>query len=101
MEAGFLAKAGVYSTFSLAFASQILVHMKQDRTPQLLERLQSKGWIRCIRRGRFAILPLSSGENRSPQLHEFVVTMELASPAVGPSGKHGDAAMITTAEMHR
>ena len=82
MEAGFLAKAGAYPTFNLAFARQVLGHAKQDPTPQFLERLQSKGWIRRIRRGRFAIVPLSSGENRSPQLHEFVVAMELASPAV-------------------
>jgi predicted transcriptional regulator of viral defense system len=81
MEAGFLAKAGAHPTFSLAFARQILGHTKQDPTPQFLERLQSKGWIRRIRRGRFAVVPLSSGENRSPQLHEFVVAMELASPA--------------------
>jgi predicted transcriptional regulator of viral defense system len=65
----------------LAFARQILGSRKQDPTPRFLERLQSKGWIRRIRQGRFAIVPLSSGENRSPYLHEFVVAMELASPA--------------------
>lgn len=81
-EAAFLAKAGAHATFSLAFARQILGHTKHDPTPQFLERLQSKGWIRRIRRGRFAVVPLSSGENRSPQLHEFVVAMELVSPAV-------------------
>ena len=82
MEAGFLAKAGAHPTFSVAFARQILGHTKHDPTPQFLERLQSKGWIRRIRRGRFAVVPLSSGEDRSPQLHEFVVAMELVSPAV-------------------
>ncbi len=82
IEAAFLAKAGVHPTFSLAFARQILGHTKDDPTPQFLERLQSKGWIRRIRRGRFAVIPLSSGEDRSPQLHEFVVAMELVSPAV-------------------
>lgn len=82
MEAGFLAKAGAHPTFSLAFTRQVLGHTKDDPTPQFLERLQSKGWIRRIRRGRFAVVPLSSGENRSPQLHEFVVAMELVSPAV-------------------
>src|SRR3972149_5473296 len=82
IEAGFLAKAGVHPTFSLAFARQILGHTKDDPTPQFRERLQSKGWIRRIRRGRFAVVPLSSGEDRSPQLHEFVVAMELVSPAV-------------------
>jgi predicted transcriptional regulator of viral defense system len=81
-EAEFLAKAGAHPTFNIAFARQILGHAKHDATPQFLERLQSKGWIRRIRRGRFAVIPLSSGENRSPQLHEFVVAMELASPAV-------------------
>jgi len=82
MEAAFLAKAGTHPTFTLAFARQVLGHTKDDPTPQFLERLQSKGWIRRIRRGRFAVVPLSSGEDRSPQLHEFVVAMELVSPAV-------------------
>ncbi len=81
-EAAFLAKAGIHPTFTLAFARQVLRHTKDDPTPQFLERLQSKGWIRRIRRGRFAVVPLSSGEDRSPQLHEFVVAMELVSPAV-------------------
>ena len=82
MEASFLAKAGAHPTFSLAFARQVLGHTKHDPTPQFLERLQSKGWVRRIRRGRFAVVPLSSGEGRSPQLHEFAVAMELVSPAV-------------------
>jgi len=43
--------------------------------------LQSKGWIRRIRRGRFAVVPLSSGTDRSPQLHEFIVAMQLVEPA--------------------
>lgn len=82
IEAAFLAKAGGHPTFSLALAREILGHKKDDPTPQFLERLQSKGWIRRIRRERFAVIPLSSGEDRSPQLHEFVVAMELVSPAV-------------------
>ncbi|MBI4765062.1 MAG: hypothetical protein HY787_10705 [Deltaproteobacteria bacterium] len=57
-------------------------HTKNNPTPQFLERLQSKGWIKRIRRGRFAVIPLSSGEDRSPQLHEFVIAMEIVSPAV-------------------
>jgi predicted transcriptional regulator of viral defense system len=82
IEAAFIAKIGGHPTFSLAMAREILGHTKDDPTPQFLERLQSKGWIRRIRRGRFAVIPLSSGEDRSPQLHEFVVAMELVSPAV-------------------
>ena len=82
IEAAFLAKAGAHPTFGLAFARQVLRHTKDDPTSQFLERLQSKGWVRRIRRGRFAVVPLSSGEDRSPQLHEFVVAMELVTPAV-------------------
>ena len=80
-EAAFLAKAGTQPTFDLAFARQVLGQSKDDPTPQFLERLQSKGWIRRIRRGRFAVVPLSSGTDRSPQLHEFVVAMQLVEPA--------------------
>src|SRR3989304_9794274 len=80
MEARFLAKVGAHPTFSVAVARQILGHKKHDPTPQFLERLQSKGWIRRIRRGRFAVVPLSSGEDRSPPRHEFVVAMALAAP---------------------
>ena len=82
LEAAFLAKAGTHPTISIALARQILGHTKDDPTSQFLERLQNKGWIRRIRRGRFAVIPLSSGEDRSPQLHEFIVAMELVSPAV-------------------
>jgi predicted transcriptional regulator of viral defense system len=80
-EARFLAKIGVRHTFSIADARRVLGHRETDPTRQFLERLQTKGWIRRIRRGRFAIIPISSGENRSPQLHEFIVAMELISPA--------------------
>jgi predicted transcriptional regulator of viral defense system len=81
-EARFLAKVGTHPTFTLAFARQVLGHAKDEPTPQFLERLQTKGWIRRIRRGRFAVIPLSSGDDRSPQLHEFIVAMELVSPAI-------------------
>ena len=80
-EARFLAKIGTRSTFTIVIARQVLGHKKDDPTPQFLERLQHKGWIRRIRRGTFAVIPLSSGEDRTPQLHEFVVAMELVSPA--------------------
>lgn len=80
-EARFLAKIGVLPTFSIADARRALGHKKNDPTRQFLERLQSKGWIKRIRRGRFAVIPLSSGEDRTPQLHEFIIAMELVSPA--------------------
>jgi len=81
MEARFLAKIGVHPTFSIQDARRVLGQQETDPTRQFLERLQTKGWIRRIKRGRFAVIPLSSGENRSPQLHEFIVAMELVSPA--------------------
>lgn len=81
IEARFLAKIGVHLMFSIVDARRILGHRESDPTRQFLERLQTKGWIRRIKRGRFAIIPLSSGESRTPQLHEFIVAMELVSPA--------------------
>lgn len=81
MEARFLAKIGVRPTFSIVDARRVLGHRESDPTRQFLERLQTKGWIRRIKRGRFAVIPLSSGEDRTPQLHEFIVAMELVSPA--------------------
>jgi predicted transcriptional regulator of viral defense system len=81
MEARFLAKIGIHPTFGIEDARCVLGHRENDPTRQFLERLQTKGWIRRIKRGRFAIIPLSSGESRTPQLHEFIVAMELVSPA--------------------
>ncbi len=81
MEAQFLARIGLRPTFSIEDARRTLGHGESDPTRQFLERLQTKGWIRRIRRGRFAVIPLSSGDNRTPQLHEFIVAMELVSPA--------------------
>ena len=81
IEARFLAKMGTRPTFSTEDARQALGHKVGDPTRQFLERLQRKGWIRRIRRGRFAVIPLSSGDERTPQLHEFLVAMELVSPA--------------------
>ena len=80
-EARFLAVVGSRTTFSIAQAREVLGHRPEDPTRQFLEKLQTKGWIQRIRRGRFAVIPLSSGEVRTPQLHEFVVAMELVTPA--------------------
>jgi predicted transcriptional regulator of viral defense system len=81
MEAQFLARIGMCHTFSSEDARRVLGHKVDDPTRQFLERLHRKGWIRRIKRGHFAVIPLSSGEERTPQLHEFLVAMELVSPA--------------------
>ncbi len=79
-EAQFLTRVAARPAFSIREARQLLKHTKHDPTRQFLERLQRKGWIRRIKSGKFAPIPLSSGEARTPQLHEFVVAMELVSP---------------------
>jgi predicted transcriptional regulator of viral defense system len=76
-----LAKVSAKTTFTTSESQSILGYKGEDSTQKFLERLQTKGWVRRIRRGRFAIIPLSSGENRTPQLHEFIIAMELVSPA--------------------
>ena len=100
-EAQFIAKIGILTTFSIADARRVLGHKKSDPTRQFLERLQTKGWIKRIRRGRFAIIPISSGEDRTPQLHEFIIAMELVSPAAiaywSAFNHHG----MTTASRNR
>src|SRR4030042_1613575 len=80
-EARFLAKMGTRLTFSIEETRQVLGHKAEDPTRQFLERLQRKGWIQRIKRGKFTVIPLSSGEERIPQLHEFIVAMELVSPS--------------------
>lgn len=80
-EARFLARVSGRAAFTTDEAQGILEYRGEDSTQKFLERLQTKGWIRRIKRGRFAVIPLSSGERRTTQLHEFIVAMELVSPA--------------------
>lgn len=77
-EAQFLTRVATKPTFSMDEARRLF---SKDLPPQFLDRLERKGWIRRIKRGRFAVIPLSSGETRVPQLHEFLIAMELVSPA--------------------
>jgi predicted transcriptional regulator of viral defense system len=80
-EALLLARLAGAPTFSIQDARRILTHAPDDPTAAFLQRLEQKGWIRRIKRGRFAVIPISSGAERLPQLHEFVVAMNLVSPA--------------------
>lgn len=81
LEAQFLTKVAVRPAFSIEEARQLLRHGKEGPTRQFLDRLQRKGWVRRIKSGKFAPIPLSSGETRTPQLHEFLIAMELVSSA--------------------
>ncbi len=80
-ESRLLAKVGGKSAFGSEEVQEILGFKTAGRTHKLLADLVSKGWLSRIKRDRFAVIPLSSGEGRSPQLHEFVVAMELVTPA--------------------
>lgn len=80
-ETRFLAKIAGRATFTIEAARDALAYARAGSAQKFLERLQEKGWIKRVRRGRFAVIPLSSGEGRTPQLHEFIVAMELVTPA--------------------
>jgi predicted transcriptional regulator of viral defense system len=78
METRFLMKIAGKPTFNIDEARDVF---SKNLPPQFLDRLERKGWIRRIKRGSFAVIPLSSGESRATQLHEFLIAMELVSPA--------------------
>ncbi|MEE8121243.1 MAG: hypothetical protein V3T55_06920, partial [Anaerolineales bacterium] len=80
-EADFLARIGASGIFSLDEARQLLPQVKQGHVRQFLHRLQEKGWVSRIAPSRYAVIPLSSGVERTPQIHEFVIAMELVKPA--------------------
>ena len=81
LESSFLTKVGPLPSFSSADARRFLGKGHDQGVRQFLDRLQKKGWIRRIKGGRFAVVPLSSGDSRNVQLHEFVVAMMLVQPA--------------------
>jgi predicted transcriptional regulator of viral defense system len=81
LESAFLAKVGSLASFSTAEARDFLGKDRAKGAAQFLDRLQKKGWIRRIKGGRFAVVPLSSGDSRNVQLHEFVIAMTLVQPA--------------------
>ena len=81
VESTLLAKVGHLATFSISDARHALEPHQRVFASQVLERLRQKGWVARVARGRFAVIPLSSGATGSAQLHEFVVAMELVKPA--------------------
>lgn len=81
LESEFLSKVGSEVFFSLADVEKFLGPDRAKFARQFLSRLRQKGWLERIKPGLFAVIPLSSGAVRTPQLHEFVVAMELVRPA--------------------
>lgn len=80
-EADFLMRIGTSEIFSLDEARQMLPQVKPGQVGQFLHRLQAKGWISRIAPSKYAVIPLSSGVERTPQVHEFIIAMELVRPA--------------------
>lgn len=81
VESRLLSQVGQLASFTLADARLALEPRQRPFAAQFLKRLQDKGWLARVARGRFAVIPLSSGTTGSAQLHEFAVAMELVRPA--------------------
>ena len=81
IESFLIIKVAHLPTFSIEDARRLLGPKQGRFVPQILDRIREKGWIERVKRGRFAVIPLSSGDTRTTQLHEFVIAMELVEPA--------------------
>jgi predicted transcriptional regulator of viral defense system len=62
--------------FSIADAQEILGG-SYDAALQTLRRLTRAGWLVRLAAGRYAIVPLSSGGEATPQINRYVVAREL------------------------
>jgi predicted transcriptional regulator of viral defense system len=62
--------------FSVADAQQVL-GSSYDATLKALRRLTRAGWLVRLTAGRYAIVPLSSGEEATPQVNRYVVAPEM------------------------
>lgn len=81
VESRLLSRVSQLATFTVGDARLALEPRQRPFAAQILKRLQDKGWLARVARGRFAVIPLSSGATGSAQLHEFAVAMELVHPA--------------------
>ncbi|MCP4514060.1 MAG: hypothetical protein GY824_02355, partial [Delftia sp.] len=64
------------STFSIADAQEILGG-SYDATLHSLRRLTRSGWLVRLTAGRYAIVPLSSGDLLTPQVNRYVIAREV------------------------
>ena len=81
VESDLLTQLGPLDTFTPADAARLLSPGQAKYVWQVLARLRAKGWIERIKPGLYAVVPLSSGAHRTPQLHEFLVAMKWVQPA--------------------
>lgn len=56
------------------------VDMSDERLRQLLYRLEKRGWIQRLERGKYIILPLAAGLEGIYTVHEFLIASRLVSP---------------------
>ena len=64
------------TVFSIADAQEVLGG-SYDAALQTLRRLTRAGWLVRLTAGRYAIIPLSSGSEATPQVNRYVVAREL------------------------
>jgi predicted transcriptional regulator of viral defense system len=64
------------SIFSIADVQEILAS-SYNATLDTLRRLTRSGWLVRLTAGRYAIVPLSSGDQANPQVNRYVVAREL------------------------
>ena len=81
LESDFLIRIGPQGLFTSKDAVRILGPGQDKYVHQFLSRLRKKGWIQRIKSGLFVVVPFSSGATRTPQVHEFLIAMELVKPA--------------------
>lgn len=62
--------------FSVADAQEVL-GSGYEATLQILRRLTRAGWLVRLTAGRYAIVPLSSGSEATPQINRYVVAREV------------------------
>lgn len=62
--------------FSIADAQEVL-NSSYDAALQLLRRLTQAGWLVRLTAGQYAIVPLSSGDEATPQVNRYVVAREV------------------------
>jgi len=64
------------AVFSIAEAQEVL-SSSYDVTWQVLRRLTRAGWLVRLTAGRYAIVPLSSGDDATPQVNRYVIAREI------------------------
>ena len=67
---------GDRTIFSVADAQRVL-GTSYDATKKALRRLTRAGWVVRLAAGRYAIVPLSSGDEATPQANRYVIAREL------------------------